>query len=392
MMEFSQSKILNQLPKQFFADLVSKVNAVKKAGVDVINLGQGNPDQPTFEYIVKAMQQAVTKPENHQYSLFDGEPSFKRAASEFYATHYHASFDFQKEIAVLGGSKTGLVELPFALCNPGDVILLPDPGYPDYLSGAALAGVTVKTFPLRAQNNFLPDLSEIDEAVAKKAKLMYLNYPNNPTGAVATKEFYAEVIAWAKKYHVGIVSDFAYGAIGFDGNKPISFMEVAGAREVGIEFYTFSKTFNMAGWRLAFAVGNETMIRALNLLQDHMYVSVFKAEQAAGKIALLADDYQSQTAALVARYQKRRDAFVTAAAKIGWQAFVPGGTFYAWLPTPKHMKSTEFADLLLTKAGVAVAPGVGFGTHGEGFVRVGLLMAPERLEEAVARVEKLKLF
>lgn len=391
-MEFKQSELLNHLPKQFFASLVRKVNAVVATGADVINLGQGNPDRPTYDYIVKATQAAVADPRNHKYSLFDGQPAFKRAASEFYRKNYGASFDPQAEVAVLGGSKIGLVELPLAVCNPGDVILLPDPGYPDYLSGAALGQVKIETVPLTAANDFLPDLDAIDPQVAKKAKLFYLNYPNNPTGAVATKEFYTKLVAWARKYDVAIVSDFAYGALGYDGKRPVSFMEVPGAKDVGIEFYTFSKTFNMAGWRLGFAVGNASLIKAINLIQDHLFVSVFPALQAAGITALLADNAATAIANLNAVYQKRRDAFLAAAKKINWDGFVPQGTFYAWMKVPEGYTSQEFFDELLTKAHVAVAPGSGFGECGEGYVRIGLLLAPERLVEAVERVGKLNLF
>lgn len=391
-MEFKQSELLDGLPKQFFANLVAKVNKKIAAGVDVINLGQGNPDKPTPDYIVKSAQKWVADPQTHKYSLFRGLPAFKQAAADFYQEKYGACFDPEKEVAILGGSKIGLVELPWALMNPGDTYLLPDPGYPDYFSGAALGGVKFETVPLLEENNFLPDLAAIPVEVAKRAKFFYLNYPNNPTGAVATPEFYEELVAWAKKYHVGIISDFAYGALGFDGKAPISFMQTPGAKEVGIEFYTFSKTFNMAGWRIAFAVGNPDIIGALNLIQDHLFVSLFPALQYAAIDALKQPQRDGAVAEIVARYEQRRDAFVKAAAKIGWHAFVPRGTFYAWMPVPQGYTSKSFADLLLDKAGVAVAPGNGFGKHGEGYVRIGLLIEPARLVEAVERVGKLHLF
>lgn len=391
-MEFQQSKLLGRLPKQFFASLVAKVNHKIESGVDVINLGQGNPDKPTPEYIVKATQKWVADPATHKYSPFQGLPEFKQAAADFYAEKYGAHFDPEKEAAILGGSKIGLVELPWALMNPGDTYLLPDPGYPDYFSGAALGGVKFETVPLLAKNNFLPDLKAIPEAVAQRAKFFYLNYPNNPTGAVATKKFYEELVSWAKKYHVGIISDFAYGALGFDGQAPRSFMQTPGAKEVGIEFYTFSKTFNMAGWRIAFAVGNQDIIGALNLIQDHLFVSLFPALQRAAIDALQGSQRDAEIAKIVGRYEERRNAFVDAAEKIGWHAFVPKGTFYAWMPVPAGYTSESFADLLLDKAGVAVAPGNGFGKYGEGYVRIGLLIEPARLKEAVARIAKLHLF
>lgn len=391
-MKFQQSELLDHLPKQFFANLVAKVNRKIAEGVDVINLGQGNPDKPTPEYIVKSTQKWVANPQTHKYSLFRGLPAFKQAAANFYEEKYGASLDPEKEVAILGGSKIGLVELPWALMNPGDTYLLPDPGYPDYLSGAALGQVNFETVPLLAENNFLPDLQAIPEEVAHQAKFFYLNYPNNPTGAVATKEFYQELVAWAKKYHVGIISDFAYGAIGFDNQAPVSFMETPGAKDVGIEFYTFSKTFNMAGWRIAFAVGNQDIIGALNLIQDHLFVSLFPALQEAAIDALQDPHRDAAIKQIVDRYQKRRDAFIDAAATIGWQAFAPQGTFYAWMPVPDGYTSESFADKLLNEAGVAVAPGNGFGKHGEGYVRIGLLIEPDRLVEAVERIGKLHLF
>lgn len=391
-MEFQQSKLLDSLPKQFFASLVAKVKQKVDEGVDVINLGQGNPDKRTPAYIVKSTQKWVADPKAHKYSPFQGLPEFKQAAADFYHEKYGANLDPEKEVAILGGSKIGLVELPWALMNPGDTYLLPDPGYPDYFSGAALGKVKFETVPLLKENNFLPDLQAIPEETARRAKFFYLNYPNNPTGAVATPEFYAELVAWAKKYHVGIISDFAYGALGFDGQEPVSFMQTPGAKEVGIEFYTYSKTFNMAGWRIAFAVGNADIIGALNLIQDHLFVSLFPALQRAAIDALQDPQRDKAVQEIVNRYEKRRDAFVAAAEKIGWHACTPRGTFYVWMPVPKGYTSESFADLLLDRVGVVVAPGNGFGKHGEGYVRVGLLLEPARLVEAVERIGKLHLF
>lgn len=391
-MKFEEAERLQKLPQQFFANLVAKVNKKIAAGVDVINLGQGKPDCPTPAYIVESTQKEVAVPKNHKYSLFRGQPTFKQAAANFYLEKYGVELDFEKEVSVMNGSKTGLVELPLALMNPGDVLLLPDPGYPDYWSGAPLADITFETVPLLQENNFLPDLEKIPVSLAKKAKFFYLNYPNNPTGATATREFYEQLITWAKKYEVGIISDFAYGAIGFDGQEPISFMEIPGAKEVGVEFYTFSKTFNMAGWRIAFAVGNADIIEALNLIQDHLFVSIFPALQEAGVTALNSLQRDEEINKLVRRYEQRRNVFISAAQEIGWPAFIPQGSFYAWMKVPAGYTSVEFADLLLDKVGVAVAPGSGFGKYGEGYVRIGLLIEPKRLQEAVKRVGSLDLF
>ncbi|GAW98803.1 pyridoxal phosphate-dependent aminotransferase [Secundilactobacillus mixtipabuli] len=389
-MKFEESKVLQHLPKQFFANLVAKVNAKAASGADVINLGQGNPDQPTPEFIVKAMQEATANPADHKYSLFRGMPRLKQAAADFYKREYGVDLDPEKEVAILGGSKIGLVELPFALLNPGDTMLLPDPGYPDYLSGVALAQVKLELMSLSADKQYLPDYQQLDPKVVEQAKLMYLNYPNNPTGAVATPEFYEKTVQFAKEHHIGVVQDFAYGAIGFDGKRPVSFLQTPGAKEVGIETYTLSKSYNMAGWRVGFAVGNEDMIEAINLIQDHLFVSLFPAIQDAAVAAL--DSDQSSVKSLVALYQKRRDDFYAAARKIGWEPYPSGGAFYAWMPVPKGYTSEEFADLLLDKAAVAVAPGTGFGKSGEGYVRVGLLIDEPKFTEACERIGKLGLF
>lgn len=390
MKTFPQANLLQQLPKQFFASLVQKVNAVIAEGHDVINLGQGNPDQPTPAHIVNAMQQAVAKPAYHKYSPFRGYSFLKEAVATFYKREYGVTIDPEKEVAILFGGKAGLVEMPLCLLNPGDVVLVPDPGYPDYWSGVVLARARMEMMPLRAENDFLPDYEELHEDVVRQAKLMFLNYPNNPTGATATESFFKETVSFAETYGIAVVHDFAYGAIGFDGKKPISFLQVEGAKDVGIEIYTFSKTYNMAGWRIGFAVGNESMIEAINVLQDHLYVSMFGAIQEAAAVALL----QSQQCVeeLVATYEARRNTFIRALNDIGWNVQAPAGSFFAWLPVPKGYTSETFANLLLEQAHVAVAPGIGFGEHGEGYVRTGLLTSEERLKEAAERIGRLQLF
>ncbi|APR06380.1 LL-diaminopimelate aminotransferase [Lentilactobacillus parabuchneri] len=389
-MKFEESNILQHLPKQFFASLVKKVNAKIATGADVINLGQGNPDQPTPEFIVEAMQKQTADPQNHKYAQFRGDPELKKAAAAFYQREYGVSLDPETEIAILGGSKIGLVELPFAILNPGDMMLLPDPGYPDYLSGVALAQVKLELMRLTEANHFLPDYDTLDKQVVEDAKLMYLNYPNNPTGAVATPAFYQKTVDFAKANGIGVVQDFAYGAIGFDGHRPVSFLQTPGAKDVGIEMDTFSKSFNMAGWRIGFAAGNADMIEAINLIQDHLFVSVFPAIQKAAITALNSD--QQSVHDLVALYEKRRNQFFKAARAIGWEPYPSGGSFYAWMPVPKGYTSEAFADLLLDKAAVAVAPGNGFGDGGEGFIRVGLLIDEPRFTEACQRIAKLHLF
>lgn len=392
-MHFQQSDLLKTLPKQFFASLVSRVNAKIAAGADVINLGQGNPDLPTPDYIVQAMQKATAVAADHQYSAFRGEMRFKTAIAQFYFDTYGVVLDPATEVAVLAGSKIGLVELPLALMNPGETLLLPNPGYPDYWSGAALGRVAVEQVELKRENDFLIDYDDIPTDVAQRAKFLYMNYPNNPTGAVATADFYEQTVAFAKQNQVGIISDFAYGAIGFDGHQPRSFMQTPGAKTVGIETYTFSKTFNMAGWRVGFAVGNADMIDAINVIQDHLFVSLFPAVQDAA-IAALAHyhDQNSAVANLVQVYQQRRDAFIQAVRAYNWEPYVPKGAFYVLMPVPAGYTSASFADLLLEEANVAVADASGFGEAGAGYVRVSLTTDTTRLVEAARRIGELSVF
>ncbi|XEC92685.1 pyridoxal phosphate-dependent aminotransferase [Paenibacillus tarimensis] len=378
------------LPDQFFAGLVSKANVQIAKGRDVINLGQGNPDQPTPSHIVASLQAAAANPLYHRYPPFSGFPFLKQAIAQRYKEDYGVTLDPETEVAILFGGKTGLIEISQCLLNPGDVCLVPDPGYPDYWSGVALAGATMSFMPLTARNGFLPQYNAIDNLIAGQAKLMFINYPNNPTGAVANPGFYEETVAFAKKHGIVVASDFAYGAIGFDGQRPVSFLQTDGAKEIGIEFYTLSKSYNMAGWRVGFALGNAQIVRLINRIQDHYYCSLFGGIQEAAATALTGP--QQCVAELNEAYERRRNAVFEALQEIGWQAERPRGSFFCWLPVPPGYSSAAFADLLLERADVVVAPGIGFGEHGEGYVRLGLLTAEERLQEAVRRIGKLRLF
>ncbi|MBH5317902.1 pyridoxal phosphate-dependent aminotransferase [Paenibacillus sp. GSMTC-2017] len=378
------------LPTQFFAKLVAKANAQIAKGKDVINLGQGNPDQPTPSHIVAKLQESAPNPLYHKYPPFSGYAFLKEAVAKRYKEDYNVDLDPTTEVAILFGGKTGLVEISQCLLNPGDVCLVPDPGYPDYWSGVALAGAEMSFMPLTKENRYLPDLNAIDQEMSRRAKLMFMNYPNNPTGAVADSEFYADVVEFAAKHNIVVSSDFAYGAIGFDGVKPVSFLQTPGAKEVGIEFYTLSKTYNMAGWRVGFALGNPEIVAMINLIQDHYYCSLFGGIQEAAALALTGP--QQCVEELGALYESRREALFAALDRIGWKAERPGGSFFCWLPVPEGYTSESFADKLLFEADVVVAPGVGFGTHGEGYVRLGLLTSEARLEEAIERIGKLGIF
>lgn len=384
------AKRIEQLPTQFFASLVAKVGAQIQAGHDVINLGQGNPDQPTPPHIVRSLQEAAENPQFHRYPPFSGFRFLKEAIAHRYKEDYQVELDPETEVAILFGGKTGLVEIPSILLNPGDVCLVPDPGYPDYWSGVALAEARMVMMPLLENNGFLPDYSALSAGDLERAKLMFINYPNNPTAAVADASFYEDTVRFAEKHGIVVASDFAYGAVGFDGHRPRSFLETPGAKEVGVEFYTLSKTYNMAGWRVGFALGNKEIIRLINLMQDHYYVSLFGGIQAAAATALTSS--QECVRQLVGTYQSRRDALFGALDRIGWKATKPQGSFFCWLPVPEGYTSSEFSDMLLMEAHVMVAPGIGFGQSGEGYVRVGLLSPEARLEEAVERIGKLGIF
>ncbi|MEH7178971.1 pyridoxal phosphate-dependent aminotransferase [Neobacillus vireti] len=384
------SNQMERLPTQFFSTLVGKVNGFIAAGYDVINLGQGNPDLPTPPHIIQSLQNAALNPINHKYPPFTGKSELKEAICTWYQTEYGVTLDPEKEVAILFGTKSGLVEISQILLNPGDIALVPDPGYPDYWSGIAIAGAEMVQMPLDFSNGFFPDLSKITSSQCKHAKLMFLNYPSNPTGACATSTFFDEAIVFAEKNNIVIAHDFAYGAIGFDGHKSISYLSRPGAKDVGIEFYTLSKTYNMAGWRVGFALGNHELIQLINQLQDHYFVSLFGGIQDAAITALTSS--QECVRKLVNTYESRRNALFEELKKLGWSAPLPKGSFFAWLPVPKGYTSSEFADILLEKAKVVVAPGNGFGKHGEGYVRLGLLAEEERIREAMQRISKLSIF
>ncbi|MFQ3545109.1 pyridoxal phosphate-dependent aminotransferase [Halobacillus rhizosphaerae] len=388
MKQFTQSEALNRLPDQFFAKLVKKLNAYQQKGQDVLNLGQGNPDQPTPDHIVQALQKAAENPVYHKYPPFQGFDYLKKAVSEFYQREYGVDIDPQSEVATMFGSKTGLVEVSQCFLNEGDAALVPDPGYPDYWSGVAMANAIMAPMPLRKENDFLPDYDELDPEIVEKAKLMFLNYPNNPTSAIADRQFFENTISFADEHDICVVHDFAYGAIGYDNHKPLSFMQIPGAKDVGIEIYTMSKTYNMAGWRVAFAVGNKSVIQALELIQDHYYVSLFGAVQEAAAAALL--DSQECVKELSLTYEKRRNLLVEGLTELGYEVEPCKGSFFVWMKVPQGYNSESFADDLLDEEGLFVAPGIGFGDYGESFVRIGLNNSEETLQEALIRFKNFK--
>lgn len=378
---------IERLPYHFFSDLVKKASGFAAEGFDVLDLGRGSPDLPTPPHILQALWEAAQNPVYHRYSPFEGYPPIRDGISSWYAKERGVDLNPEREVAILFGSKIGIVEIAACLLEPRDVCLVPDPGYPDYLSGIALAGAEAYPMPLLPENNYLPDLDRIPKDIVQRAKLMFINYPSNPIATLAPKSFFETVVNFAQKNNIIVAHDYAYGAIVFDDRKPVSFLEVPGAKDVGIEFYSLSKTYNMAGWRVGFALGNPDIIGLINKLQNHLFANIPPAIQMMAAQALTGP--QDCVQELVHVYQTRRDAFINAIRQIGWKADPPEGSFFAWLPVPEGMTAMAYSQLLLEKAHVVVAPGTGFGAHGEGFVRAGLLMEIPRLLEAAERVSKL---
>ncbi|MGW6871758.1 aminotransferase class I/II-fold pyridoxal phosphate-dependent enzyme [Streptomyces xanthophaeus] len=383
-MRTEPARRLLDLPRSSFATMGSSIAHLAGSGEDVVNLCQGNPDLPTPPHIVEALRREVLDPATHRYPAFSGLLELKAAIAQWYAVNHGVELDPGTEVAILFGAKAGLVEISQCFLNPGDVCLMPDPAFPDYWAGVVLARARMHPLPLLEGNGFLPDYGALDPAVADEAKLMFLNYPNNPTSVTAPPEFYERTVRFAAEHEVIVASDFAYGGLSLDGEPPVSFLAAAGAKEVGVEFISLSKMFNMAGWRIGAVVGNREVIAAVDLIQEHYYVSLPPFIQRAAVTALTGP--QDCVHELSAIYERRRDVFVAGLREAGWQLDVPRSIF-AWLPLPEGAAdSVAFADELLHRAKVAVAPGRWFGEHGEGYVRVSLLAPEDRLREAVARI------
>ncbi len=361
---------------------------VAARGVDLISLGIGDPDSPTFPHIVTALQEAATRPANHRYPDYEGMPSFRAAAAAYLEKRFGVRCDPATEVVSLIGSKEGIANMAVAFVDPGDIVLVPDPGYPVYGIGTTFNGGTVYPMPLRAENGFLPDLKAIPEEIAKRAKLMWIGYPNNPTGALATSAFFADVVAFAERNDVIVAHDNAYAEIYFDAPPP-SFLATPGARDLGIEFHSLSKTYNMTGWRCGFAAGNRELIAGLGKVKTNVDSGIFQAVQEAGIAALSGD--QTPVAGMRELYRQRRDLFLPALASLGLEAQPMRGTFYVWVAVPRGFTSTSLVAKLLQDIGVVATPGSGFGAAGEGYIRFSLTVATPRLTEAVERLKTLKL-
>ncbi|KAF0144358.1 MAG: LL-diaminopimelate aminotransferase [Nitrospirae bacterium] len=387
MISVQLSDRVKNLPPYLFAAIDKMKQDALGKGVDLIDLSIGDPDIPTPEHIVDAMKKAVEKPVHHRYPSYEGMLSFRQAVAGWYKTRFNVSLNPANEVLSLIGSKEGIGHIPLAFVNPGDVVLVPSPGYPVYPVGTLFAGGESYIMPLKEENNFLPDLKIIPESVLKRAKLMYVNYPNNPTSATAPAGFYKEVIALAKKYNIIVCHDAAYSEVYYDNEKPMSFLELEGAKEVGVEMHSLSKTYNMTGWRIGFAVGNKDVLAGLGKIKTNLDSGVFQAIQEASIAAINTDD--KILAEIRDTYQARRDALYNGLKNIGFHLIKPKATFYLWAKVPSGFDSQKFVAHLLEKTGVLTTPGVGFGAPGEGYVRFALTVPVERIKEAVERIKKV---
>lgn len=374
------------LPPYLFARIEQKTEELREKNVDVLSLGIGDPDLPTPQHIVEVLQEQAANPENHQYPSSAGMLSFRRSVADWYQRRFSVELDPATEVVTLIGSKEGIAHISFCYLQEGDVALIPDPGYPVYGIGALLAGADNHLMPLREENGFLPDLREIPTDVAKKAKMMFLNYPNNPTGATCSKEFFAEVVEFAKNYDIIVCHDAAYSEITFDDYLAPSFLQVPGAKDVGIEFHSLSKTYNMTGWRMGWAAGNAELVSMLTTLKSNLDSGAFQAVQYAGMAAL--DGPQDCVSELIGVYEKRREVAAQGLKDLGWDISLPRATIYLWVPVPPGYSSAEFAEQVLEKAAVIITPGTGYGEYGEGYFRISITLPTERLQEAFSRLKK----
>ena len=379
------AKRILDLPPYLFAELDRAKAELQAQGKDVISLGIGDPDMPTPAPIIEALKREAAEPANHQYPSYEGLLSFREAVAEWYEKRFGVSLDPVTEVVSLIGSKEGIAHLPLAFVDPGDVGLYTDPGYPVYPVAIAFAGGTAVSVPLKEENGFLPDLEAIPVETAQKAKILYVNYPNNPTAATADEAFFEKLVAFARRHEILVCHDAAYTEISFDGYKAPSFLQAKGAKDVGVEFHSLSKTYNMTGWRIGFCVGNEDAVAGLGKVKTNIDSGVFQPIQYAGVEALLRNGKIPEQLSNI--YQKRRDQVIEGLRSCGLNPFVPRAAFYVWCPVPEGMDSKTFAGRLLVEAGVVVTPGVGFGEHGEGYFRITLTQSEEKLEEALIRIQ-----
>jgi len=388
-MAFVKSQRLQALPPYLFIEIDKKKRALLAAGKDVINLGVGDPDLPTHRFIIDEMAKAIYDAKNHRYPFDEGVPAFRQSAAAFMQKRFGVALDADKNVITTIGSKDGIAHLPLAVVNPGDIVLVPQPGYPVYATGTQFAGGKVYLMPLQEKNNFLPDFDAIPEDVKRQTKMVWLNYPNNPTAASAPIEFYRKAVELAHKYGWVIANDLAYGEVYFE-EPPRSILEVPGAIDVAIEFHSLSKSFNMTGWRIGWACGNSAIVAALGQVKGNVDSGQFNAIQVAGKVAL--DNYDhADVKKQMGIYRERRDALYNGLTNLGWKFRKPTAGFFCWVNTPKGLPSMDLCSRLIEEAYVVTVPGAGFGPAGEGYLRMALTVDVSCIKEAVERIGKLAL-
>ena len=383
-MQFEKSDRLKRLPPYLFVEIDKAKKKARDEGRDIIDLGIGDPDIPTPKFIIDALNKAARDPSTHRYALDQGAPEFRNAAAKWLQKRFGVIMDADREIYPLIGSKEGIAHIPLAFINPGDAVLVPDPCYPPYRSGTIFAGGEVVYMPLLESNKFLPDLKSINHHLLHKVKMMFINYPNNPTAAVCDKKFLKAVVEFAKKHSFIVCSDTAYSEIAFDGYKAPSIFEIDGAKDVAVEFHSLSKTFNMTGWRIGFACGNPGIIEGLAKVKSNIDSGIFSAIQRAGAAAL--ENYDRHIKPVIKVYEERRDILVSGLNSAGFKVESPKATFYVWAKVPARYTSATFAKALLEHCDIVAAPGNGFGEHGEGYVRLALTVDKKRIKEAVERI------
>ncbi len=390
MYKLRPSDRLATLPPYLFADIDRRKQKMRQKGKEIIDLGVGDPDLPTPAPIIEALAAAAREPRHHRYPSNEGLAEFRVAVADYYRRRHAVELDPETEVVCLLGTKEGIGHLPLALVNPGTEVLIPDPGYPVYLSGTLFAGGVPRSMVLRPERGFLPDLTELEDKGLDMASLMFVNYPNNPTGAVAGLEFYQRLVQLAARHQFLVAADAAYAELADDPDQSPSILAVPGAKEVAIEFGSFSKTFNMTGWRLAYAVGNAAALEALVAIKSNLDSGCFEAIQMAGVRAL--EIMHTHLPELRRIYHERRVAAVSGLTSLGIEVFPPAGTFYVWARVPGEMRSVEFATKVLRATGVVVTPGVGFGRGGEGYFRLALCTDVAEIQRAIALLAEANLW
>ncbi|AGF52498.1 aspartate aminotransferase [Synechocystis sp. PCC 6803] len=382
----SRADRLQALPPYVFARLDELKAKAREQGLDLIDLGMGNPDGKAPQPIIEAAIAELENPESHGYPPFEGTQSFRQSITRWYARQYGVDLDPDSEALPLIGSKEGLGHLALAYVNPGDLVLVPTPSYPAHFRGPLIAGAEIYPIMLSAKDDWLIQLDQIPEAIAQRAKILYFNYPNNPTTATAPREFYEAITDWARHYQIMLVHDLCYAELAFDGYQPTSLLEIPGAKDFSVEFHTLSKTYNMAGWRVGFVVGNQEIIQGLRTLKTNLDYGIFRVVQKAAETALSLPE--SYIEVVRKRYQERRDFVINGLSKLGWSITPSQATMYLWVPCPVGMSSTDFALTVLEKTGVVMTPGNAFGEGGERYVRLSLIADGDRLGEALQRIEQ----